>query len=57
MVLSKLPVVGSPVFVALSQRYTAMVMSRQSDSLTALFLGRHRPPKPLTITKCTYFHQ
>ena len=34
-----------------------MVMPGQSDSLTALFLGRFRPLKRLTSTKCTYFRQ
>ena len=34
-----------------------MVMSGRSINLTTLFLGRLRPPKLLTSTKCTYFRQ
>ena len=34
-----------------------MVMLRQSVNLTALFLGRLRPPKRLTSTSCTYYRQ
>ena len=33
------------------------VMSGRSVNLTTLFLGRHRPPKQLTSTSCTYFRQ
>ena len=33
------------------------VMSGRSVNLTTLFLGRLRPPKPLTSTSCTYFCQ
>ena len=29
----------------------------QLTNLTTLFLGRLRPPKRLTSTLCTYFHQ
>ena len=32
-----------------------MVMSLRSLNLTITFLGRLRPPKQLTSTKCTYF--
>ena len=32
-------------------------MSGRSFILTTLFLGRHRPPKRLTSTSCTYFRQ
>ena len=32
-------------------------MSGRSDNLTTLFLAWLRPPKQLTSTKCTYFHQ
>ena len=32
-------------------------MSGRSVNLTTLFLGRLRPPKRLTSTLCTYFHQ
>ena len=32
-----------------------MVMSGRSVNLTSLFLGRIRPRKRLTITKCAYF--
>ena len=32
-------------------------MSGRSVNLTTLFLGRLRPPKRLTSTSCTYFHQ
>ena len=34
-----------------------MVMLEQSVNRTALFLGRLRPPKWLTSTSCTYYHQ
>ena len=34
-----------------------MVMSERSVNLTTLFLGRPRPLKWLTSTKCTYFRQ
>ena len=34
-----------------------MVMSGRSVNLPTLFLGRHRPPKRLTSTLCTYFRQ
>ena len=29
----------------------------RSVNVTTLFLGRLRPPKRLTSTSCTYFHQ
>ena len=32
-----------------------MVISGRSVNLITLFLGRRRPPKWLTSTKCTYF--
>ena len=33
------------------------VMSGRSVNLTTLFLGRIRPPKPLTSASCTHFRQ
>ena len=38
-------------------RPTSKVMSGRSVNLTPLFLGRLRPPKRLTSTSYTYFHQ
>ena len=34
-----------------------MVMSGRSVNLTTLFLGRLRPPKRLTSTKCAHFRK
>ena len=36
---------------------TSKVMSGRLVILTTLFLGRHRHPKRLTSTSCTYFRQ
>ena len=43
--------------VVLRPRYTSKVMSGRSVNLTTLFLDKLRPPKRLTSTSCTYFHQ
>ena len=45
------------VVVVLRPRSPSKVMSGRSVNLTTLFLGRLRPPKPLTSTSCTYFPQ